>query len=499
MKFSRVYLGMGLGLCITGSVLAQTINDDNKAGVQFYQSKNYTQALQSFDTALKLDSNNMTALEGRAYSYGALGQYSNALNDAQKALSLNPSNTRWAQFVDRLKLKVASLPAAPPAALPPALTAVSASTPPISTNSLDQGFGFYQQKQYESALPYFQQAIQQNPTDWKGFYYLGMSQYALGDKKNGVLNLTLANQKQPNDSLKSYLDQLMVQLSPEDQKSIDHQVKASPVTDLQTLSGQAALFGMRFHSQIVLNNFSDYLAETNTEAALVKANQSVDPTLNYNASAPTLGFSYTLEPVMEITPNVELGFEFGLLSIGQFQETIDNGDHSAYSSLTIDNRVFSFGLNGRYFFLQGPFRPFVGLGMALYTVDLNYNLNNGTGSSATNLNADFSNLIFGGQVQAGMDCQLGGGLVLTPEFGYRLAQGNNFRGAFQGNGSQYGTIPPGTPGQLDVYNSPYGPQLIYFPNNPQQYGINPSQYPGLRSAQFDFGGFEAGISLGVFF
>jgi tetratricopeptide (TPR) repeat protein len=143
---------------MVSGLLAATADDYAKAGLKLYTSGDYAHAIPYFDAALKLDPNNASALQGRAFSYFAQGQYQKAAEDGQRVLALNPANAQIAKFTEQAKAKAmasgrrgtAKAPAsttAPSTAAPSAVKvpaqaapAVGAQAAPSDLNSEDEEF-----------------------------------------------------------------------------------------------------------------------------------------------------------------------------------------------------------------------------------------------------------------------------------------------------------------------------------------------------------------------
>jgi tetratricopeptide (TPR) repeat protein len=180
------------------------------AGQQLLRSNNYTQAAQYFLAAAKLDSNNAGAYQGLGNCYYMAGRKSDALVYYQKALALQPGNTQLAQFTQNLQAQLNSSPAAPSMGM--------------AADPLTQGSSLFQQKQYMASIPYFQSAAQQNPNDYRAFYYLGYAYYMTNNGRMSALYFAVANMKQPNASIQAYANQVNARLSPEDQQWVSNQL-----------------------------------------------------------------------------------------------------------------------------------------------------------------------------------------------------------------------------------------------------------------------------------
>lgn len=103
--WERTALVLAWYLLFSLSAHAYTAADYVNAGQQFYQARNYQQALQYFNAAVQKDPNNAAALQGRANYYYAQGQYQQALSDNQRAQLLQTS-PQLASFIQTLQAKV---------------------------------------------------------------------------------------------------------------------------------------------------------------------------------------------------------------------------------------------------------------------------------------------------------------------------------------------------------------------------------------------------------
>ena len=181
------------------------------AGQQLLKANNYTQAAQYYLAAAKLDPNNGAAYQGLGNCYYMAGRKSDALVYYQKALTLQPGNAQLAQFTQNLQAQLNSSAAAP-------------GSMGMAVDPLTQGSSLFQQKQYMAAIPYFQRAAQQNPNDYRPFYYLGYSYYMTNNGRMSALYFAVANMKQPNASIQAYANQVNARLSPDDQQWVSTQL-----------------------------------------------------------------------------------------------------------------------------------------------------------------------------------------------------------------------------------------------------------------------------------
>src|SRR6185369_605930 len=111
------------------------------AGTALYNQKNYSQAAKYYQAAFKISPNYAEAYQGIGSCWYAMGNIPYAKAYFNKALQLNPNNTRLAQFVQSMG----------------GGQAAAAATPAAGGDALAQGTALFQQKQYASAIGYFQQ------------------------------------------------------------------------------------------------------------------------------------------------------------------------------------------------------------------------------------------------------------------------------------------------------------------------------------------------------
>ena len=100
----RIILIVSLLFGSAAPLLAQATADQYlAAGNQLYGAKNYPQAIQYYQAAVQLNSNDAAAYQGLGNCYYLQGQKDQALDNYQKALNLDPTNATLASFVQALK------------------------------------------------------------------------------------------------------------------------------------------------------------------------------------------------------------------------------------------------------------------------------------------------------------------------------------------------------------------------------------------------------------
>ena len=139
MKYLKTLVAVLLflaGLTSTASAQTATAAQYMQAGNTAYGSKNYDQAIQYYQAATTLDPNYGPAYQGLGNCYYFKGDNASALKNYEKALSFDPNNASLNSFVQSLRAKVGSAPAAPagsmtasPAAAAYSSTAATAGSP----------------------------------------------------------------------------------------------------------------------------------------------------------------------------------------------------------------------------------------------------------------------------------------------------------------------------------------------------------------------------------
>lgn len=374
------------GFFCSSQAFAYSSVDYYKAGLKLYSVKNYDQAVRYFGAAVQLDPNNTAALQARGNCHYALGDYPGALADYQKVQAISPSDA-LAQFISKIQTKINSTSSAP---------APSAAPNPNFT----QGVSYFQQKLYAQAAACFQQAAQQDPNNYKPYYYLFYSQMMLRDTKDAAVALGICNLKRPNASTEAYYNKLKAKLSPDDAQWVDHQVAEAKNGKAYAVKDDFAApntFGIRLEP--TLQTFSIPLLLTLEQSEQTLAQNAGT---SFVANVPTGSLVLTLEPTYRITSNIELGLPISYDSIGTYSDS---------EGVTISYTDISIGLDARYFLMTGEFQPFIGGGLAYHSVSASSSGSSGSGSTSS----------IGEQVQLGFDYHLDPMFALSLYGGYQLA------------------------------------------------------------------------------
>ena len=117
------------------------------SGRKFYNKRMYNRALQEFDKAVKIDSNNFRALYWRGRVYLKMGHYDKAAADFKMVVKLKP---HYAKPYHNL------------------------------------GWIYYQKGKYEESIQYLNKAIELEPNNGWAFYTRGRSHFKKGDLQRAL-------------------------------------------------------------------------------------------------------------------------------------------------------------------------------------------------------------------------------------------------------------------------------------------------------------------------
>jgi len=445
-----------VGLVILGSMTpslasAQAASADQYLayGNKLYTARSYQQAVQYYSYAAKLNPNNAAAYQGIGYCYYALGNKQYALAYCQKALQLNPNNSQLAQFVSGLQAQAGATAAAPAAGMGAA-------------DPLAQGTALFQQKQYSAAIPYFQQASQQNPSDYRPYYYAGYSYYMMGDGKDAALYFQVANAKQPNASIKAYADRIKSSLPLVDQQWVDDQT--AKYTGMAVASSGAgskkseSTFGFR------LLGGMDYVFANPSQ---IIDGATAGKSISLTGVTPNVIALPGIEPFLQLGDNFEINMGISYLPIGNLSYTWndfgaagpdnDGGNGFGYKYSYDDTGVL-IGLGAKILFGDSHVKGYFGIGGDLAPISMSFSkvpikqdgtptLTDGTGASVPAENGNYSTLAFGGHAKLGVDFYLDKSVALGPWVGFQYLSATNFTS----NGAILAVDPLN--GDVDVQNT----------------------------------------------
>lgn len=443
------------------------------AGQQLLTARNYTQAAQYFLAAAKLDPNNGAAYQGLGNCYYMAGRKSDALVYYQKALTLQPGNTQLAQFTQNLQAQLNSGAGTP-------------SAMGMAVDPLTQGSSLFQQKQYVAAIPYFQRAAQQNPNDYRPFYYLGYSYYMTNNARMAALYFAVANLKQPNASIQAYADQVKARLSPDDQQWVSTQLSQygnSPaMASSPSNPNNVVQFGFNFsgsgnyifNNPVQISNGATSIGTVsiNGTTSNILAGIGVEPYLQFGKGFE-LDFGATYVPIGSTLAYTWLNenqltnaseqpvFTASGQAIYGYQDSFDTSMVLAsvgFKILLPDN-----DLEG-YIALGGDIGP-VSTTLTKLPTDSNGTLL-ATGTEDPS-SGSYSSLAVGGYVRFGLDFDLSKTMALGPYLGFQVLTATNFQNGSNtllvnqnngdvGNTSTFSGVPGTVPLTIDYSNVDFG-------------------------------------------
>ncbi|HVZ80765.1 MAG TPA: tetratricopeptide repeat protein [bacterium] len=441
------------------------------AGTKMYQARNYNQALQYYNAAMKLNPNDPAAYQGIGYCYYAMGNKQYALAYLQKAYQLNPNNAQLAQAIQSLRAQTGGGAVAPGASVAG------------GSSYLNGGMTLFQRKQYAQAIQYFNAAIQQNPSDYRGYYYAGYSYYMMGNAKSAALYFAIANAKQPNASIKAYGDRVKAGLSPDDQQWVDNQ--------LSRYTGGAAYAGGGSPSKPAKISFGFHLLG-GMEYVFADPSQ-IKQYVTAAGSVSLNGVTPNMVALPEFVPFVQLGDSFEInLAIGYFP--VGNLSYTTYDyatsgptgtpdvwKYTFNTTIITTDLGIKLLFGDQDVKGYLGLGAGISPVSVSFtkvqydSTATTVQSTDTAASGDYSTVAFNGQMVLGIDFILDKGLSLGPYIGYRYLSANNFQRS----------------GNSLVVDTSKGSVGLAGTNN-----VSPTSTTPL---QLDFSGLEAGLDLSFSF
>ncbi len=403
------------------------------AGNQYYSAQNYAQAAQYYYAAVKMNPNNGQAYQGLGNCYYALGRKADALTYYQRAAALQPGNAQLAQFVQNLQAQVGAGGAMAGAGMPQAQA---------SPNYMSTGYSLFQQRQYAQAIQYFNAAIQQNPNDYRPYYYAGYAYYNTGNARNAALYFAIANVKQPNDSIKAYADRIKASLSSDDQQWVDDQVAKFTGTAMAGGGGAAGEKGNDVTVGFHLLGGMEYIFSDPTQ---IKQYVTASNSVSLNGDTPNVIALPEFEPYVQLGKNFEINLAIGYFPVGNLSYTTydysrmdPDGTPPSYPTnadvwqYTYNTSIITADLGFKVIFGDDKVKGYLGLGGGISPVSttftkVSYN-STGTAQLATDTSsATYSTMAFNGQAILGVDFVLGKGIALGPYIGYRYLSASNFQ------------------------------------------------------------------------
>lgn len=163
-------------------------------GLIHFHQKQYPQALESFDLALKDTSPFLPALLYRGLTHQILGQTEHATHDLSRYVSLNPENVAGRLGLARLRLAARSHVEVEDLVRPIVL---SDSRNIVALSLL--GNAYIGQQRYAEAIPLFEQILSLEPASTEAMNHLGSAQLLNGNIATGIKTLRKTLQTDPKN------------------------------------------------------------------------------------------------------------------------------------------------------------------------------------------------------------------------------------------------------------------------------------------------------------
>ena len=409
------------------SLSAQSASADQylAAGNKLYAAHNYSQAIQYLNAAIKLNPSNGAAYQVVGNCYYALGNKKYALVYYQRASALQPANAALAQFVQNLSAQVNSGAGS------------SAAAPAGANDYLGRGAMYFKQKQYAASIPYFRAAIQQNPNDYRGYYYSGYAYYMTGNAKYAAFYFGVANAKQPNASIQAYADRIKSSLPPEGQQWVDDMVSKYSMGGTAVAGGVSKKkddtefgFHIRMGGEYVL-------ADPSQITGFVQGAGSVSLT----GLAPNIIPFPEIEPYIQIAKAFEISLAFGYFPVGNLSYTTfdygranpSGGSPDVWNYL-FNTNIVTVDLGAKILFGDDQVKGYFGASGGISPISLSFNKLSMDAANANKIgtdssSGDYNTMAVNAKAILGMDISLGKGIALGPYVGFRYLNATNFQKA----------------------------------------------------------------------
>jgi tetratricopeptide (TPR) repeat protein len=454
-----------LTLSFSALAWAQNIEEFYKAADQFYSQKDYDRAFDAYRSTANVDPKPFRAYAGMGNCRYSQGKKEEALEHYQKSLDLFPGNPQLSQFVQKLKLELAS-----------------------KGSLFYKGHTLFGEKKYKEAIPLFQQALLDDTKNMQAYYELGYSQFLVGNKPEAALNFAYYGKKESRYDFEDYANRLKATLAPDDREWMDDQLKnGPPFSSPFRYSG----FGVRLEPVFVgsgLKDLGDYAGSLKSFGDTLS---QTDPSFRISATTPSAGFAVELCPFMQVSENIEAGLTFGYLFMGQFNANYQSD--SGLASGVLSSEIYDVGLSLRAHFMKqdkGKFGVFIEGNPVVYIANLHVaNSDTATNWGFVPVAGEFSGMGFGGKIKLGADWKPIPNSMISGFIGYQYAQVKEFKGDATSD-----SLPESTPGELQMLRGPDGAFLMFVSD-----GLAPTLFPGtsLSPLTLDFSGILVGLDLTV--
>jgi hypothetical protein len=199
--------------------------------------------------------------------------------------------------------------------------------------------------------------------------------------------------------------------------------------NLHTHPANATDFALRLEPGLVFPNLADFNTEGNNGITFTM-NQSA---ATYSAAIPNLSAFLAFEPVVNLEPDIELGFLIASIPVGTFTEDYEQGGNSTINSYAIT--AYELGLNLRWLIGEGPVKFFLAGGPLLTPISITYTQS----VNAVPETGQFVSWGFGGQLQLGIDFHVDNNIAFGPFVTLQAVSANNFTGNVTDNANNVNT------------------------------------------------------------
>lgn len=151
-------------------------------GVDLRQKGDRQGAIEAWTQTLRIAPSNTYAYYYRGMTKAEIGDFTGAIEDFQQVLQINPKYLNAYRQLDKIYQK---------------LLDSSEASQPISQVAIvccQSGEVYFQSKDYQKAIEYFNQALQSNPNLAKAYYNRGKSRHKLKDKEGAIEDFQTAAQ-----------------------------------------------------------------------------------------------------------------------------------------------------------------------------------------------------------------------------------------------------------------------------------------------------------------
>jgi hypothetical protein len=251
------------------------------------------------------------------------------------------------------------------------------------------------------------------------------------------LYFALANQKQPNASIKAYADRVKAGLSPDDQHWVDDQVAklSQGPGGTAVAQGGEKIPGIGVHA-LLGGGFLLPGPSQITDAATAAKSVGVTGT------TPDGSLFAGAQLYYRFSPNIEVNFGLGMLPIGTLTiastyapgtgpvSTSSGFSGPSAATYTYNTSAIMASLGGRYNFGDPKMKFYFGLaadisplGVAFTKTSTPAATINGTAFNST---GNYGTMAIGGHIVLGADFSMGPGLSVGPYLGYQFLSASDF-------------------------------------------------------------------------